>query len=264
MPSHYGVKLYVWGDYALFSRPEMKSERVSYDVITPSAARAILESIYWKPAIRWRIDSIRVLKPIEFTNIRKNEVSGKMVSPSKALMQGEVASEEGALEEAGGEALDTKKKKSDVGIFIEENRQQRASLLLKDVAYLIEAHLEVLDNKEKDGTVLACPEAKHLDSFLRRAKQGKCFQHPYFGCREYAAHFEVYEEGKVPKQGEDVLVERNKDLGIMFYDWEYVPSKKGKISMPRRSEKFEAIPHFFRAKMEDGLIKIPPFSQTLS
>ena len=123
----FGIKLHLSGDFACFTRPEMKVERVSYDVITPSAARGILEAIYWKPQIRWIIDRIHILKPIRFTNLRRNEVGAKASTPSAAAMKGETVAA--------------------VGILIEEARQQRAATLLRDVAYLIEAHFEILDHR---------------------------------------------------------------------------------------------------------------------
>src|SRR5690554_1543622 len=149
----YGIKLKVWGDYACFSRPEMKVERVSYDVITPSAARGILEAIYWKPSIRWVVDRIYVLNNVKFTNIRRNEVGCKISKPSPKLV------------EKGGEA--------ELGIFIDDGktRQQRAAMVLKDVAYVIEAHFEFTSNEDKN-------EGKHLDIFNRRARRGQCFTQP--------------------------------------------------------------------------------------
>ena len=130
----YGIKLHVWGEYALFTRPEMKVERVSYDVMTPSAARGILEAIYWKPQIRWNIRSIEVLKPIRFTNIRRNEVGKKATAPTRTVMAGEPGN---------------------LGLLIEDERQQRASMLLRDVAYVIEAWFDVLDYRlERDGPEL--------------------------------------------------------------------------------------------------------------
>ena len=120
----YGIKLHVWGDLACFTRPEMKVERVSYDVITPSAARGVVESIYWKPQIRWAIDRIHVLKPIRFTSLRRNEVGAKIP--------------------AGAAASAMKNGRGNLGMNIEEERQQRAALLLRDVAYLIEAHFEII------------------------------------------------------------------------------------------------------------------------
>ncbi|MCI5140767.1 MAG: type I-C CRISPR-associated protein Cas5, partial [Candidatus Electrothrix sp. ATG1] len=164
----YGVKLMVWGKYACFTRPEMKVERVSYDIMTPSAARGIIEAIYWKPEIRWIIDRIHVLNEIRFENIRRNEVASKlpMTNISKAM----------------------KDCVSPIQISIEDARQQRASLVLRDVHYVIEAHFELTD-KDKEGE-----PGKHLGMFERRAKKGQCFHRPYLGCREFPADFSWIEE----------------------------------------------------------------------
>lgn len=153
----FGVKLLIQGERALFTRPEMKVERVSYDVITPSAARGILEAIHWKPAIRWVVDSIQVLKPIRFESIRRNEVGGKLsaASVSKAIKAGRT------------DALVS---------YVEEDRQQRATTLLRDVAYVIGAHFELTDKAGAEDNI-----GKHLDIFNRRARKGQCFQAPCMG-----------------------------------------------------------------------------------
>src|SRR5690606_11413899 len=143
----YGVKVHCWGDLACFTRPEMKVERVSYDVITPSAARAILEAIYWKPEIPWCVDKIPVLRPIQFTSLRRNEV-GTKVSATSANR---------ARQSGAGK----------LGIYVESERQQRASLILRDVSYVIEAHFRILNGADNPG--------KHLDQFNRRARNGQCF-----------------------------------------------------------------------------------------
>ena len=150
------IILEVSGDYALFSRPEMKVERVSYDVITPSAARGILEAIYWKPQIRWIINHITVINPIRFTNLRRNEISKKASSPTAALVAD------------GGYGF--------LGIYVDEERQQRASLLLRDVRYLIHASVHILDTRiERGGEKTPANEAagKHLEMFKRRARKGQ-------------------------------------------------------------------------------------------
>jgi CRISPR-associated protein Cas5d len=208
----YGVKLRVWGDYACFTRPEMKVERVSYDCITPSAARGILEAIYWKPAIRWAIDRIHVLKPIRFMNIRRNEVASKI-----PLRNVTTAMKDG---------------KSPLELFIESDRQQRAAMILKDVAYVIEAHFQYTGKEEGN-------DGKHLDMFNRRAREGQCFTQPYLGCREFAANFELL-EGEVPKSH----LTGKQDLGYMLHDIDFPDDMKA---------------HFFRAEMTDGVIEIPPF-----
>ena len=169
------ITLEIAGDYALFSRPEMKVERVSYDVITPSAARGILEAIYWKPQIRWIIDEITVINPIRFTNIRRNEISKKTNTPKSELVK-----------DGGNDNL---------GIYVDTERQQRASLLLKDVRYIIKAHLEILDRRmdrggqELPSNVIA---GKHLAMFKRRASKGQAFHQPYLGCREFPARFSLH------------------------------------------------------------------------
>ena len=155
----YGIKLKVWGDYACFTRPEMKVERVSYDVMTPSAARGILEAIYWKPAIRWVINRIHVLNPIRFMNIRRNELAGKVrISNVKQSMQDRESPLELFIDE-----LNTKGKL--------KYRQQRAAMILRDVAYVIEAHFEYTGDEDNN-------DGKHLDEFNRRAGKGKCFNQP--------------------------------------------------------------------------------------
>ncbi len=199
----YGIKLRVWGDYALFTRPEMKVERVSYDVMTPSAARGILEAIYWKPQIRWVIDRIHVLNSIRFENIRRNEMANR-VSVNKKDMEGEKS----------------------VCRYIEDDRQQRASLILRDVEYVIEAHFEFTSVEDRN-------EGKHLEIFKRRAEKGQCFHRPYFGCREFPVSFEWCDE--LP---ENPLSE-NRDLGFMLHDIDF---ENGMT------------PRFFRAVMKNGVI----------
>lgn len=228
------ITLEISGDYALFSRPEMKVERVSYDVITPSAARGVLEAIYWKPQIRWRIDQITVINPVRFTNIRRNEISKKASNPKSSLVR-----------EGGNENL---------GIIIEENRQQRASLLLKDVRYIIHASIEILSTRlEHGGAEVPANQAagKHLDMFKRRAKKGQAFQQPYLGCREFPARFLLHESDEnLPIPHNSFLGE--KDLGFMLHDIEF--------DQDSRTQKVNSTtPHFFRALMQDGKITVPPF-----
>lgn len=236
----YGITLEISGDYALFSRPEMKVERVSYDVITPSAARGVIEAIYWKPQIRWVIDRIHVLNPIRFTNIRRNEISMKI--PLKGKSGVNAAMSGGVVE---------------LGIAVEDHRQQRASLLLRDVRYVVQAHFEILDPRfERDGQPL--PEndvaGKHLDMFNRRARAGQCFHQPYLGCREFPARFQLIEPGEpLPQPHESLRGER--DLGFMLHDIEFDQDARTKKV---RSAK----PHFFRAQMVDGVIDVPPLHLT--
>lgn len=187
------IKLRVWGDYACFTRPEMKVERVSYDMMTPSAARGILEAIHWKPAIRWVIDRIHVLRPIKFDNIRRNEVSSKIPKPNPAT------------------ALRDKKP---LCFLVDEgdNRQQRAATLLRDVDYVIEAHFVFTDRAGPQDN-----KAKHLDIFERRARKGQSFHQPSLGCREFPASFELV-EGIVPVSCYDG---QNRDLGYMLLDIDF-------------------------------------------
>ena len=212
----YGVKLHVWGDYACFTRPEMKVERVSYDVITPSAARGVLEAIHWKPAIRWVIDRIRVLKPIRFENMRRNELGHKIPTDSVRT----------AMRRGGSERLP---------ILIDDDRQQRASTLLRDVAYVIEAHFVLTDKAADDDT-----EAKHLAMFNRRAAKGQCFHRPYLGTREFAADFAPV--GDVAPPDELPADQRDRDLGWMLHDIDFT----------------DVSPRFFRAVVRDGVIDVPP------
>jgi len=217
----YGIKLNIWGDRACFTRPEMKAERVSYDVITPSAARGILEAIHWKPAIRWHIDRIRVLKPVRFESIRRNEV-GKKLSAASVRKAMNAGSTRGLV------------------AYVDQDRQQRAATVLKDVAYVIEAHFELTDHAESTETV-----GKHLDIFNRRARKGQFFQAPCLGVREFPANFELLE-------GEDYLeadstLSGEKDLGWMLHDIDF---------------RDDYTPHYFRAVMKDGCIEVPIFGAT--
>lgn len=212
------VKLHVWGDYACFTRPEFKSERVSYDVITPSAARGVLESIYWKPAIRWVVDKIHVLRPIRFTSIRRNEIKSKIPAGNvrKAMASGDLR-----------------------GLWLVSDsaseRTQRSAMVLRDVAYVIEAHFDLLS--DNDGN-----EMKHFEMFRRRASKGQCFHRPCLGTREFDADFALVEDS-VPTS--DLPAEhRDQDLGWMLHDMVY-----GETIEPR----------FYRAKLDsDGVIHVPP------
>jgi CRISPR-associated protein Cas5d len=208
----FGIMLKVTGDYACFTRPEMKVERVSYDVMTPSAARGILEAIYWKPAIRWKIDRIHVLNQIQFDNIRRNEVEGVI----------------------SAEKVRNAMKGSDAKLFLDSsaNRQQRASYLLRDVSYCIDAHFELTGKAGSDDTV-----EKHYNIALRRMRKGQCFHQPYFGCREFPVTFELV-EGDIPCS---CYAGTYRDLGFMLYD----------INFDNQMN-----PIFFRAEMQDGVIDI--------
>lgn len=238
-----GIRIFVKGDHALFTRPEMKAERVSYDVITPSAARGVLEAIYWKPQIRWRITRLHVLKPVKFTNIRRNEVGAVATAPGKAAMAGESV--------------------APLGFYVDAERQQRASLVLKDVAYVIEARFDILDRRfERGGAELSEQECagKHLAMFSRRAAAGQAFQQPYFGCREFPAAFELLAPGDPLPATELSETERNRDLGFMLHDIAFVDDKKGKIIESAAGRRVTAQPRFFRAVMKDGIIDVPDFS----
>ena len=188
----YGIKIRVSGDYALFTRPEMKVERVSYDVITPSAARGIIEAVYWKPAIRWVIDKIHVLNEIEFTNIRRNEVSEK-ISTWEAERRMNGATDPFFLDAT-------------------DKRQQRAALVLKNVDYIIESHFEMTEEAGPDDTV-----EKHYNMILRRLRKGQHFHAPCLGTREFGAKVELIEEGEpIPQSPLG-----NLDLGWMLYDLDF-------------------------------------------
>lgn len=212
------VRLHVWGEYACFTRPEMKVERVSYDVMTPSAARGILSAIHWKPAFNWVIDKICVLKPIAFESVRRNELGSK-ISASKAS---------GAMK---------RKNAQELYAVIEDDRQQRAATVLKNVAYVIEAHVVLTDKAGADETT-----TKHIEMFKRRASKGQCFSQPCMGVREFPAYFALIDEGDPMPVCE--LGERERDLGWMLHDIDF---DKG----------YE--PRFFRAVMTDGVIDVPPF-----
>jgi len=214
----------------------MKVERVSYDVITPSAARGILEAIYWKPEMRWVIDQIHVLKPIRFSHVRRNEIDCKISVKGKT-----------------GVTAAMKNRVVSLGIRVERHRQQRAAVVLRDVAYGIKAHIEVLKDVESSDPPLAKPEAKHLDMFKRRAARGQYFHHPYFGTREFPAHFTLVD--RFPEAPSELKGEL--DLGYMLRDLVFIRNRKGKIIESNRGRRLEAVPRFFRVVMKDGVITVP-------
>ena len=216
----------VWGDYACFTRPEMKVERVSYDVITPSAARAVFEAIFWKPAIQWKVKKIEVLNPIRWISVRRNEVGKLMSDKSKE-------------------------------IFIEEDRQQRAGLFLRDVAYRLYAEMEFIPHRsrnrhetpnelknQEEETILRSTEnpGKYNAMFERRAKKGQCFNQPYLGCREFSCNFKLIEN---PEKEGNRPIEETRDLGFMLYDMDFTDEKDPK-------------PMFFRVQLNHGVIEVPP------
>lgn len=221
--AHICIKVH--GENACFTRPEMKVERVSYDVMTPSSARGILEAIHWKPAILYHIKAIHVLNPIVFENIRRNEVAEKL--SDRRVSQ---AIKTGNLFEA-------------VNYINNKNRQQRASTILKNVAYIIEADISLTEHAGKEDNLI-----KHLEIFKRRAKKGQCFQQPYLGTREFPAYFEYldtlediqhYKTNNVP----------NRDLGWMLWDIDF---------------KNNMTPRFFHAYLNDGKVDVPSFEETIA
>jgi CRISPR-associated protein Cas5d len=180
------VEVRVWGDFACFTRPEMKVERVTYPVPTPSAARGILESIFWKPEFRWRVTEIVVLKPIRYFSILRNEVNSR----SSFQVASRWARQGGSYDAAA-------------------DRAQRHTLALRDVDYLLRASVEVHTHVHQDP-------AKFRDQFRRRVRDGRCFATPYLGCREFAAAF-------AEPNGEQGLAALNEDLGLMLLDLDYAP-----------------------------------------
>lgn len=218
-----GFCLEVSGPYACFTRPEMKVERVSYDVMTPSAARAVFDAILWKPAIRWQIKRIEVLAPIRWVSVRRNEV-GKVASPRSG------------------------------GLFIEDERQQRAGLLLRDVTYRLFAEFDFIPPERRGKVMNPVPEylacageadvvrqdespAKYAAMFERRARKGQCFNQPYLGCREFSADFRLVDPQAEPSKP----IEESRDLGWMLYDLDY-------------ADPVAPTPLFFRAEMNRGVV----------
>lgn len=201
-------RLLVWGDYALFTRPEMKVERVSYEIMTPAAARGILEAILWKPQMRWIVERIDRLKPVRFQQIRRNEVALK-ASPDR---------------------LEIRSDDADV-------RQQRAAMVLRDVAYLVHARIGLSTRAGPEDSL-----TKYVLMFKRRAEAGQCHRQPCLGCREFSAYFRLLDE-KEPDPPADET--GNPRPGWMFYDWDY----------SRRPP----MPRFFEPVIERGRMHVPPF-----
>lgn len=233
MPNKYFDKTFcleVWGDYACFTRPEMKVERVSYDIITPSAVRAIFEAIFWKPAIKWQAKKIEVLNPIKWISVRRNEIGAVMSDRS-------------------------------AGLFIEDNRQQRAGLFLRDVKYRLYAELIFIPLGKRSKTYNPLPEylidkeeqiefekdpkdenpGKYNAMFERRARKGQCFNHPYLGCREFSCMFRFVED---PAKESTIPIAETRDLGFMLYDMDFTD-----INNPK--------PAFFRVKIDKGVVVVP-------
>lgn len=186
----YGIRIECWGKYACFTRPEMKVERVSYDVMTPSAARGLVESIFWHPGLRYVIDEIDVMSPIRFTNVRRNEVKSKLsanIAASRAK---------------SGEAM---------YLLTREDIQQRAAEILKDVRYCITVHFSMTDRANASDN-----PGKFREMLCRRARKGQCYHQPYLGCREFPAGFRLVEEDEAV-----VPYPVTRDLGYMLYDMDY-------------------------------------------
>ena len=213
----FGFKVIIRGDYALFSRPEMKVERVSYDVPTPSALTGLISSVFWHPGKKYVIDKIIVYKEINFVNIRRNELNDK-ISPQSITAQ--------------------MKGTGDATVFCSDQRAQRASLLLKDVEYGIEFHFELTDEKDADMTKEKC-----YNILLRRLKKGQHFSQPCLGCREFPAEIRLVDE--LPAS----TLRGDADLGFMLYDLQYEKNKDGKPTD-------KALPRFYRPHMKDGVIDV--------
>lgn len=203
------------GDFACFTRPEMKVERVSYDVMTPSAARACFEAILWKPAIRWHIRKIEVLRPIRWINLRRNEVASVV---STHNVETTMKNGTGIL-----------------GLNIEDDRQQRAGLFLRDVAYRVHADLEFISDRDSGAHA-----NKYYEMFERRANRGQCVNQPYLGCREFAAYFRLVTD----PAAEPVPIDETRELGFMLHDLDF-------------TKPADPAPRFFRARLENGAVTVP-------
>lgn len=207
-------QLEVWGDYALFTRPEMKVERVSYDVMTPSAARGILDAILWHPGLRWVVDRLYVLSPIRFTGIRRNEVSKKISANTVRS------------------ALNTDATDLFLNTTANDCIAQRSSMLLQDVHYVIEAHFVLTDKAAPSDN-----EGKFCEMFRRRASRGQSYHQPYFGTREFPVHYRLWQGGEITTAYPD----EERDLGYMLYDMDYTDPE-------------DIQPTFFRAVMKNGVV----------
>ncbi len=207
------LQVKVWGEFACFTRPEMKVERVSYPVMTPSAARGVLEAIFWKPEFSWRVQEIWVLKPIRYFSILRNEVSSKQSERTAR-----------SWEREGG------------GYAASENRTQRHTLALRDVAYLIVAQIDVRPGVPDDV-------AKYRDQFRRRVRAGRCFATPYLGCREFSV------AGFAEPDGSERPIDLTEDLGRMLLDLEYASDGSGR-----------GRPRFFEARLDHGVLRVPPLA----
>ena len=221
------LEVKVWGDFACFTRPEFGVERVSYEAMTPSAARGILEAIFWRPEFRWLVREIRVLNPIRHYSILRNEMNS---------IQSERTAR--SWEASGG------------GYYAYEDRAQRHTLCLRNVAYMIKADIELRPHAGDHP-------AKYRDQFRRRVKRGQCFTQPYLGTREFSAFFG-------PPDGDEQAIDLNDELGLMLFDVEFVRDADGKVSYVghdsngREIVKGNARPKFFSARLEEGVLRIPP------
>ena len=210
--SDYGVRLEVWGSAACFTRPELKVERFSYAVMTPSAARGILEAVFWHPGLKWAIDRIHVLSPIQFANVRRNELKSKISARNVSDLAG--------------------KKGEEIYQSTKEDIQQRAATVLRHPHYVIEAHFEMTEKANASDN-----PGKFREMFCRRARKGQCYHTPYLGCREFPAHFRLYEEALPAQEGE------TKDLGFMLYDMDYTDQQNIQ-------------PTFFQAQLVNGVLEL--------
>jgi CRISPR-associated protein Cas5d len=218
----------VWGDFALFTRPEFSAERVSYQVMTPSAARGILEAIFWKPEISWQVHEIHVLQPIRHFSIVRNEVNSHQSDRAVASWE----------------------KTGVGGYYADGDRAQRHSLCLRNVAYIIKANIITKSHATDDV-------AKYRDQFRRRVRKGQCFHQPYLGTREFSASFGEPEEG-------DQAIDLKDELGLMLFDMEFTETKsKGTLAYithdanGAKVTKGTAQPKFFRAQLEAGVLIVP-------
>ncbi|MGP1471555.1 MAG: type I-C CRISPR-associated protein Cas5c [Schwartzia sp. (in: firmicutes)] len=210
--SDYGVRLEVWGSAACFTRPELKAERFSYAVMTPSAARGILDAIFYHPGMKWVIDRIHVLSPIQFANVRRNELKSKISARNVSAFVG--------------------KKGKEIYQSTKEDIQQRAATVLRHPHYIIEAHFVMTEKANASDN-----PGKFREMFCRRARKGQCYHTPYLGCREFPAHFRLYEEALPAQEGE------TKDLGFMLYDMDYTDQQNIQ-------------PTFFQAQLVNGVLEL--------
>ncbi len=222
------LEVRVWGDYACFTRPEMKVERVSYDVMTPSAARGVLEAIFWKPEFKWDVREIWVLNPIRHVSLLRNEVNSIQTRTTANKM----FTEEPEY------------------YFADGDRTQRHTLALREVDYIIKAEIELADHARNQHP------AKYRDQFRRRVKRGQCYHRPYLGCREFAAAF-----GE--PNGDEEPIDKTDELGRMVLDMNYNPDDDGSVkffehdSEGRTAVKGTIKPKFFNARLENGILHVP-------